>query len=1022
MLHVRTMGTAIIETPVGRLGPEAERIFALALVLALSPGRNWSRDELCDLIWPDAAERNARQNLRQALYRLRKLGVEADAGARYVKLNERATTDGLTPDSSVENNAALLLGEPTAIGPYLGGYEPDFSDALRDWVGARRFEGNAETRRRVLECIGQQRSKLNWTSVETLGRIALSIDPYNEEATLARAEALAMLGGKVDAIELLDRYKSDVEHVDRKLAIPAAVLRRRVSESFPERRSDEGGRQRLVGRESILKDAHEALCAAKQESGSVSCYVGPGGIGKTRILEEILGNAALMGFGHARFNSQPVDRARAYSAPSALITQLLELPGALACNPRTLALLRRVTNPESMSAESTAISTDATVVNQVIQGAILELVSNIAEEIPIAICIDDAQYLDSASVNTIAGLCEEVGRMACVILLAQRMYDHDLPTHTGIGTHASYHRIPRLSDTDASALADAFCTEGMEPEPSVRELAARYGDGIPLLIQAVASHAYRTGDMSPPPSVRHILQGRLTGLAGDPLRILQLCASLGRHASITRLGRLMAVSPNELTDAIAEVEAKGLADWRSSRLVPRHELYADGAIELLGPGATAALHYGIAQDLETFPAGGDGAIHWDLLYHWAAAGDSEKAAHHASACVASLLRLGLPDHAIEVLKSRQGTAISYPMRQLLRDQMATALSEAGRWDQVLELVDPPSLILGALALEPTNAHVDVAWARFKLGAPSMQVIDALMKVLCDPSSSQETKLNAGFQGLRIADVDGLPDSLVTIYSALCESGSIAHDGIRSQACRLIYHTSAGDLTAAYAGLAKWLEDSDRTGDPLAHARGLRFASVVYTRCGDHTAALSALEHAYSIAIELQSPYLRLITSSRGIEAAMDHEIASAAIWYERLLRDVEASPKGSEADDFVFLPTQYMVLAGLEPGPTRSLPHLIARLNTLATSRKRGHALAVAMHRALASSEYGSLSDLLSQTRLLAPRLTRLGGYDYVAAITYTATAHLLGIEAANRTWQNYLGQRRERHSINPFGQEVPRC
>jgi DNA-binding SARP family transcriptional activator len=58
-----------------RVGPDAELAFALLLVLTLSEGRPLGRRQLIDLLWPATTEARARHNLRQALYKLRQLGV-----------------------------------------------------------------------------------------------------------------------------------------------------------------------------------------------------------------------------------------------------------------------------------------------------------------------------------------------------------------------------------------------------------------------------------------------------------------------------------------------------------------------------------------------------------------------------------------------------------------------------------------------------------------------------------------------------------------------------------------------------------------------------------------------------------------------------------------------------------------------------------------------------------------------------------------------------------------------------------
>src|SRR5690349_11763500 len=60
------------------LGLRSARIRALLAYLVLEAGRAHTRDALAALFWPDEPDHVARQNLRQALYQLRRLLGEGD--------------------------------------------------------------------------------------------------------------------------------------------------------------------------------------------------------------------------------------------------------------------------------------------------------------------------------------------------------------------------------------------------------------------------------------------------------------------------------------------------------------------------------------------------------------------------------------------------------------------------------------------------------------------------------------------------------------------------------------------------------------------------------------------------------------------------------------------------------------------------------------------------------------------------------------------------------------------------------
>ena len=86
MIRLRAIGECVIEVDGARLAPDAELAFALLLVLAMAGGRPIGRRQLVDLLWPATTEIRARHNLRQALYKLRQLGVPVETESNRLRL------------------------------------------------------------------------------------------------------------------------------------------------------------------------------------------------------------------------------------------------------------------------------------------------------------------------------------------------------------------------------------------------------------------------------------------------------------------------------------------------------------------------------------------------------------------------------------------------------------------------------------------------------------------------------------------------------------------------------------------------------------------------------------------------------------------------------------------------------------------------------------------------------------------------------------------------------------------------
>lgn len=195
IVRCRVLGGAEIHTRGIRLTPESDLQFGLGLFFCAQPGRDVPRDEILRLFWPRHRSEAARHCLRQALYRLRILGIPVRTGARSNVLEPHfveadflpAVADGAPP------GIYLRLADVTV----LPAYAPGFSRPFARWVEEFRADVGSRLRRGLVRGISELRARGRYGDVERLCRFCLQLDPLNEEATLALAESVALAGGKV---------------------------------------------------------------------------------------------------------------------------------------------------------------------------------------------------------------------------------------------------------------------------------------------------------------------------------------------------------------------------------------------------------------------------------------------------------------------------------------------------------------------------------------------------------------------------------------------------------------------------------------------------------------------------------------------------------------------------------------------------------------------------------------------------------------------------------------------------------
>jgi len=185
---------------------------ALLVYLVCEAERPHQRETLMDLLWPGMPLPSAQANMRQTLYRLRRIipEVQRQDGLTAVPflLTNRQTIQ-INPDAAyfadVQHFDALVDSDPAqAITLYRGDFLADFylpdSETFETWVAARR----ADFRRQVLISLetlaAVHLQQGDFDEAEMLARRQLAIDNLRESSHRQVLEALARSGRRQEAL------------------------------------------------------------------------------------------------------------------------------------------------------------------------------------------------------------------------------------------------------------------------------------------------------------------------------------------------------------------------------------------------------------------------------------------------------------------------------------------------------------------------------------------------------------------------------------------------------------------------------------------------------------------------------------------------------------------------------------------------------------------------------------------------------------------------------------------------------
>ncbi len=877
MLDIKALGTAEIDAGEVRLTPNSIRKFALMLYLSAHAGRRASRSTLQDLVFPDSDAKSGRHSLRELVYQFRRGGVPLVTDSHGVELvSDAVRFDYVDLIEAARPTPAQLRA---AEGGFLPGYAPTHSEAFAEWLDAFRADVSLDLCKACLKEMGRARTAGDWSTTERAARACLAIDPLNEEATLALAEMLAISGSKAKALTHLDRFIEEVGSQSADLKIPAVVLRRRISERFIERTSP----RRLspfVGREREMELLGERFDSAL--GGQPHCVVvsGDAGIGKTRLVTEFASLAMLRGANLSRTAAQPHDVHRPLGAFVDLVPSLLRLPGALGCSPAAIESLRRLTTHDADLTVPIPSSPEIEALEFAISRAIADLVDAVANERPLVLIVDDAQWLDRPSQQALSALSLTARTRRVLVLVTTR--------EPRAASKAFYHpesvtRVPlrELSVDSSQQLADWALGTELENRPHLSTRVVAASAGNPFFLIALGSHNGRSsGELEVPESVRTLLSGRLATLDNRAMAVLQTCASLGRHSTIERLVDALDLPQIDLLSAVAELCEKRFVDEEGGEVKLAHPLIVEALRETTFGLWRKVAAYRVARilqsDAERLRAPG---MLWDCAEQWRHAGEHERALTAIRACARHSIETGRPLEAAKMLAAGLDLPSAAESRVAAAHELILAASAATEYELIIRGADVVRSLSGAGVHD--DAEIAELDARFRTQPESVDQEERALACVAAPDASPEHRAQAAIALLKYAESRGRADLMARLDDLVNQSDFDAAGAASNLEYMLIRLTSAGSAVEAVHVAAKLRRLADDMPLPkrLPINRSLWVALV---RAGRVDEAREVLEQTHALAEQLGATRARFRAEYRLAalhDIVMRHELVDA--WLSR---------------------------------------------------------------------------------------------------------------------------------------------
>jgi DNA-binding CsgD family transcriptional regulator len=421
----------------------------------------------------------------------------------------------------------------------------------------------------------------------------------------------------------------------------------------------------LRDRQSERAALDALLEQARGERSGALVLTGEAGVGKTALLEYAVGSASDLRV--LRAVGVESEKELAFAALHQLCAPLLDH-------------LDRLPGPQRGALQTAFALKDGAAPDRFLLAlAVLSLVSEVAAQRPLLCVVDDAQWLDRASAQTLAFVARRLLADAVVLLFAAREPREELSGLPELG-------LEGLPSDDARRLLSSVIPGRLDDGVAEQLLAESQGNPLALVeLPRALSAAQLAGGFGWPAAlslsgrIEESFQQRLEALPGDTQRLMLVAAAepTGDPALVWRAAERLAIAPSALEAA----ESAGLIEVER-RVRFRHPLVRSAVYRAAAPEERRRVSATLAE--ATDPRVDPDRRAWHLAEATAGpdesvAGELERAADRAQA------RGGLA--AAAAFLERAAALTSDPVRRAQRALAAAQTKyEAGALDDALALL------------------------------------------------------------------------------------------------------------------------------------------------------------------------------------------------------------------------------------------------------------------------------------------------------------------------------------------------
>jgi DNA-binding SARP family transcriptional activator len=893
----------------------------LLAYLACKPGQFHLRDALATLLWGDASDARARHSLRQALTDLRR-ATSAVAPALLLDSSEGIALDPATVEVDVPRFVALgEQGEPAALEDAAALYRGNLLAGIR--VGEPAFEdwllGQRERLRELAVSVHarllahQMKSGPAERAIQTAVAL-LALDPVQEPVHRMLMRLYARQGRRGAALR---QYQLCVGDLARELGVEPEDDTKRLYQEILQSGAaaaavpaEPTSETRVVGRAAELERLRQVLDEALRGEGRAVALLGEAGIGKSRLVAEIVASARARGagvlLGHAYESQQILPLGPWVDAIRA--AGILRTQADVAQRRKELARLfpeLGTTRPTAMPAAQDYLR---------LFEALAQLLAALAAGRPHVVVVEDLHWADEMSVRFLSFLSRRVSRWPVLLVVTAREEElPDVPLVQRVLAELDRDgrlvklQLPPLSLVDTSALVATLARHGTDAATlaGLSERIWNLSEGNPFTVVETMRGLRETGPVENavlPPRVRDTIVARLERLSQDGQALAAVAAVVGRACDFTLLREAADMAPPRAARAVEELVARRVLHVEGEQLDFTHDRLRTVAYERLLRPRSQVLHRAVADALEKLHGPRLDEVRDQLATHYARAGLTEQAVDHLVQVAEKAARV----YAYQQAADAFGRAADHlrPLGGLAADRRVLELtlrrslylSILGRFGEISELlarerarldrVGEPALVgpyffrlslthqnLGRFAeaaehaeralaagreqgddVTMGKAHYVLALAYYYLGRlrEGVEHTQAAIPRLRAPSETHWLGLTHWIAGMLRTAIGEFDEALVSTGAAAAIGDATADPRLQSFAAWVSCMALSGRGEHA-AAIASGRRARELAMDPLSSVLGTGWLGSAHLQAGDAATAIPLLEAAV---VDLQRMGLR----------------------------------------------------------------------------------------------------------------------------------------------------------------------